>query len=104
MGLRIRPKGTFGAWKVVGTHRGPPGSGLHATLFVQEDGIEECADIEEVVGISSKRRLARILGDHAHVRGIAWMEGLVAGRSPVAPAVLQPKVKRPVLQPRTKKS
>jgi len=91
---RARPRGQLGAWRVVGSHPGPSGSGLHATLFLQEDGLAECADVEEAVGQRSKRRLIHLEGDNAHVRAVAWMDGLVAGRTPLAPAVQHPQVKK----------
>ncbi len=94
MGQRARARGHLGAWRIVGSHPGPSGSGLHATLFLQEDGIAECADVEEAVG-HSKRRLIRIEGAYAHLRAVAWMDGLIAGRNPPPPAVQQPRVKKP---------
>lgn len=97
---RPRPRGTPGVWNTAGHALGPEGSYLRATLF--RAGAEECADVEEVIpvrpgtsnGDNTKRRLVRLLGEHAHARAVAWMEGYVAGRTPRAAIVQQARVKR----------
>lgn len=93
MGQRTRSRGHGGTWKIVSSHPGPPGSGLHATLFVQEDGSAQCGDVEQAVGARSKRRLVRLEGPGAHERALAWMDGFYVGSNPPPPAVQQASTK-----------
>lgn len=88
MSQRVKARGhVSGAWTPTGTYEGPPGSGLRITMFVSDGGHEECADIEEAVGRSSKRRLTRITGLNCYVRALAWLDGYLAGRAAPPPVV-----------------
>jgi hypothetical protein len=77
-GRLVTRRGAPGAWLTSSKQEGPPGSNLHIKFYINSRQ-GECADIEESVsGVA--RRLARITGEHAHVRAIDWMEGFVAGK------------------------
>jgi hypothetical protein len=108
MSQRVKARGQVsGAWTPTGTHDGPPGSGIRITTFVADNpaggsehnpaGIIECADIEEAVGRSSKRRLARITGLHTLNRAFSWVDGYLLGRAGPSPVTQyarpQPKKK-----------
>jgi hypothetical protein len=77
-GRIVAKRGAPGAWCVT-SHReeGPPGSGLFVRFYVGNSG--ERGDVEESIN-GSKRRLHSIIGEHAHLRAIDWMNGFAAGR------------------------